>query len=229
MTMLLDRDRIVRDLYTGLGSVCTGPFSTRTGQGDPDIAAVPFDIDGARSLLSQAGWIDNNGTLENAAGEPFRFTYTHAAGSSSGPRLGAYLQDQCAGVGIVCEIESVEFGTFWHNVRSGSYDAASMKWRRASTETDPQQLWHSASTDNISRWRSGSTDQLIELGRSTTSTAERQIAWHRLHKLIHDAQPFTFLVNAFDLRIVGGRLDNVHEYPGGLNTAEMFAHPEDAE
>jgi peptide/nickel transport system substrate-binding protein len=229
MTMLLDRDRIVRDLYTGLGTVCTGPFSVRAGQGDPTLRAIPFDIDQARSLLMQAGWSDNKGVLENAAGEPFRFTYTHASGSSSGPRLGAYMQDQCAKVGIACSVESVEFGTFWNNVRSGAYDAASMKWRRASTETDPHQLWHAESPDNISRWGSDAADRLIELGRATTDPEQRTATWHQLHAIIQDAQPFTFLVNTYDLRIVHGRIENVSTHPGGLYTAEMFAPLGDAE
>ncbi len=224
MTMLLDRERIVRDLYNGLGSACTGPFSTRTGQGDPAIEPMHYDIDGARSLLAQSGWTDHDGdgSIENKNGEPFVFTYMHAAGSISGPRLGAYLQDQCAAVGIECRVEAVEFGAFLDAVRTGSYDAASFKWRRSSLETDPHQLWHSTSPDNMSRWRSPLADELIDRGRSTADPIARRAVWHELHRLIHDKQPVTFLVNTNDLRIVHERIANVHAYAGGLDISEMF-------
>jgi ABC-type transport system substrate-binding protein len=52
MTMIIDRDRIRRDISKGLGRPATGPFLSSTPQADPGITQWPVDLERARELLA---------------------------------------------------------------------------------------------------------------------------------------------------------------------------------
>lgn len=228
MTRLIDRERIVRDFYEGLGKVATGPFNSVTEQADPTIVALEHDPMRAERLLEEAGWADRdgNGVRENLDGEDFEFEYMHIAGSTVGPRLGAYLKDRCAEVGIRCEVRSAEFGTFLAMRDNGEFDALSLKLSWTTPESDPLYLWHSSQIgeggSNFARWSNERADELIERGRRTMDEDARMEVWHELHRVIHEEQPFTFTVETPWLRFVSRRIGNVRAYPRGMNLLEWY-------
>jgi peptide/nickel transport system substrate-binding protein len=228
MTLLLDRERIRRDFYFGLGAVATGPFPPASPQNNPDIEPWPYDIERAEELLTEAGWVDRNGdgVRENARGERFRFTYTHAVGSTLSPKIGAYLKDQCARVGIICEITPIDWAIFSETLDNRDFDAITMQWSQSHPESDPNQLWHSSSIpnqgDNFVQWSNAEADRLIEQGRATIDDDERLEVWHKLHTVIHEEQPYTFIMNPPWIRFVNKRIQNLQTYPVGLNKQEAF-------
>lgn len=67
MTLLLDREKMIRDIWDGIGIVAKGPFNPESPASDPSLSPLPFDIDTAKLLLKEAGWEDRNGDglLEN--------------------------------------------------------------------------------------------------------------------------------------------------------------------
>jgi len=101
-----------------------------------------------------------------------------------------------------------------------------MAWSASSPESDPYQLWHSASIqnqgDNFAQWNSPEADRLIDLGRATLDDDERMRVWHRLHQLIHDEQPYTFLLALPWIRFIDRDVANIHPYPSGLNKEEWY-------
>lgn len=232
MTHLMDRDRIVRDFLRGLGTVATGPFSPAGGQSDRTIKPWPYDMDRARALLDEAGWLvrDASGVRTNERGDRFVFEFTYATGSSIGPRLSVYLKDQCAMVGIVCEIRIVDWAIYDQILKTRNFDAITMQWSWTKPENDPYQLWHSSSIDNqgdnISQWSNPEADRLIEEGRRTIDREARMTIWHRLHGLIHEEQPYTFIAEPPWIRFIGKRIGNAHPYAIGLHIHEMYARPE---
>ncbi|MBQ4106326.1 MAG: hypothetical protein IJC73_01950 [Lentisphaeria bacterium] len=80
LTMLVDREKILRDIYCGLGLVATGPFFPGSPYADPAIKPWPFDVAAARKLLAEAGWrdTDQDGILDRN-GEKFSFTIMQVA------------------------------------------------------------------------------------------------------------------------------------------------------
>lgn len=227
MTLMLDRERINRDFYMGLAQVATGPFPPGP-QTNPDITPWPYDEDQARRLLAEAGWIDrnNNGILENERGDEFRWEYTFSNGSPVSDRIGAYVVDQCLKLGIICTIKKVDWSIMDTTLDARDFDGLTMSWSASAPESDPYQLWHSAGIqnqgDNFAQWNSPQADQLIEEGRATLDTDARMRVWHRLHRLIHDEQPYTFLLQLPWIRMVDKHVANVHPYAAGLSKDEWY-------
>ena len=61
ITMILDRERMIRDIWDGIGVVASGPNNPESPTSDPDIAPWPYDPEQAQALFKEAGWEDRNG------------------------------------------------------------------------------------------------------------------------------------------------------------------------
>lgn len=228
MTHLIDRDRVLRDIYKRIGTVATGPFNPSTEQADNTIKPWPYDTRKAQALLEEAGWADRNGdgVLENAAGEPFEFEFVFSTGSEAVERMARYVRDQCASVGIRCTLKPTDWSVFQTILQNRDFDALTMAWSQSAPESDPNQVWHSSSIqnqgDNFVQWVSPEGDRLIEEGRREVDDAKRMAIWRQLHRHFHEEQPYTFMINIPWLRFVNKRVENVNTYPKGLEQREMF-------
>lgn len=228
MTSLLDRERILRDFYYGYGKIATSPFPPGSPMNDPTVKPWPYDLDKARELLKEAGWIDRDGDgiLENEKGEKFEFEYTRAQGGTVSPKIAKYLKDQCAKVGIRMTERVVDWSIYADILDNRDFDAITMMWSQSLPESDPYQLWHSASIknrgDNFVQYSNPEVDKLIEEGRRELDDDKRMEIWHKLHRVLHEDQPYTFDVNAPWFRFVRKTVSNVHPYPIGLDKAEMY-------
>lgn len=229
MTMALDRERISRDFYEGLCKAATGPFPE--WQADPGVAPVAFDLEGARRLLGEAGWIDrdSDGVIENAKGEPFEWELTYVRGSVVGERVGPYIADQCAKLGIKMTTRVVDSSALAEARSAHDFDALPTQWSWSDAEYDPFQTLHSSQIeggDNWIQWRHSEADRLMEEARRTIDPARRADLWRRLHRMIDLEQPSTYLLNVPWTRFVSGRVENVHPYATGIEKREMFIRKE---
>lgn len=228
MSSLIDVARVNRDFLDGLGTPATGPFNPMTAQADTTIPPWTYDPDHAAKLLDEAGWIDrnNDGIRENEQGEPFVFQFTTYSGSTSGQKLGNYLRDQCARIGVVCNVEIQDWSIGDSRRKSRDYDAITLAWSWTKPENDPTQLWHSNSIknqgDNFVQWSNPEADRLIEEGIREIDESRRNEIWHKLHRVIYDDQPYTFISNSPWIRFISKRVSNAHPYTVGLEKWEMY-------
>ncbi len=222
MTMLTDRQRIVDEIFLGLGNVATGPFSTLTKQADKSIEPWPYDPQRARALLKEAGWEDRNGDgiLENAAGEPLQFRLSYPASSDTFNRVVLFMQDTFARAGVKVIADPTEWNVLIQRLDKRDFEAASLGWG-GTIEGDPYQIFHSSQIDgtgdNFVAYRNPEADKLIEAGRQTVAEDPRMEVWHKLHAVLHEDQPYTFLLNRRSIVFMDDRIANVQPVKLGLN------------
>lgn len=233
MTHLLDRDRMIKDIWDGIGIVATGPNGPSSPACNNDIVAWPFDMARAASLLAEAGWDDKDGDgvreyqLDDGVfpkGKRFEFEFTISQGGQIMDRIMDYIRGQCQKVGVVCQPHVVDWSFFSDMLKRRDFDALIMGWSANAPESDPQQIWHSSSIqdqgDNFIQWVNSDADALITKGRLTMDFEERQRIWQQFHAICHEDQPYTFLRVSPWLRFVNRKFGNVQTYKTGLEPQE---------
>lgn len=83
LTMLIDRERIRKDVYFDLAEIIAGPFFPKSRYTDQTVKPWPYDPAEAKKLLAEAGWKDEDGDgILEKAGRKFTFTMLQIATSS---------------------------------------------------------------------------------------------------------------------------------------------------
>ncbi|MDA0803258.1 MAG: ABC transporter substrate-binding protein [Planctomycetota bacterium] len=233
MTMILDRETMIKDIWDGIGVVATGPNGPESTAYNHEITPWLFDMEAAQALLTEAGWVDANGDgvleyqLDDGVfpmGKRFEFEFTISTGGQIMDRIMDYIRGQCQKARIVCVPKVVDWSFFADMLKTRDFDALIMGWSANSPESDPQQIWHSSSIqdqgDNFIQWANADADELVTRGRLMMDTAERQRIWQQFHAVVHEDQPYTFLRVSPWLRFVSRSFGNVQTYKTGLEPQE---------
>lgn len=217
LSMAIDVDKIIRYVLYGQAERITGPFIKQTDYYNHNICAVPYDPEGALKLLEQAGWRRNkNGRLEKD-GKIFQFTLITNSGNDIRKAILAIAQDSWKQIGVEVNTDILEWSVFiQERVDKADFDALILGWVMG-IEPDLFQIWHSSQTHpyqlNFVGFKNNEADELILKIRQEYNH-EKQVEYcHRLHEIIAEEQPYTFLyvgkwTAVLDKRIVIKELDD---------------------
>lgn len=221
MTMLIDREAIVRTIYKGYADVISGPFGPASAQSDPAIKPLPFDPAAAEKLLNEAGFHREAGTMVGPDGKPFRFQVMHGSKREIGIRIGKFTQDALARVGISCEPVPTEWANMEQKLKERQFDAVIMGWGGGAVEGDPQQIFSSAAMkgigNNYVQYSNPEVDKAIDTARTEMDEAKRMKLWNRVHQILHEDQPYTFLFADKQLSAINSGIKGLAATKLGVN------------
>lgn len=219
MTMLVDRETILRKILFGLGTVVSGPFYINSPEYDKNLKPYPYDSSAALALLQSAGWEAREGILQKE-GKDFEFEFMISSGSKFSEQLATMLQENLKDVGIRMSIRKLEWAVFVQRIEEHNFDACTMAWQMG-WESDPYQIWHSSQAvpkgSNFVGFINAEADRLIEEARREFDPKKRYALYTRFQTIVHEEQPYTFLFTNKALVAVARRFQNVVEYPMGLS------------
>ncbi|MBC8108617.1 MAG: ABC transporter substrate-binding protein [Anaerolineae bacterium] len=222
MTMLIDRERMTREIFFGYAKVASGPFQPQNPQSDKSVQPWPYDPERAKALLAEAGFKDSNGdgVIEGPDGQPLKFTLLYPSGADLYEKLVRFIKDNLARGGVVMELDRQDWPVLVDRLNKSDFDVAILAWSTV-PESDPYQIFHSSqigdSGDNRTFYNSPELDKTIDAARRTMDTPARMKLWNRVHQILHEDQPYTFLVNRPYLRLINKRIKNVEKAGVGLN------------
>ncbi len=225
LTMLLDRNAIIHTFQRDLAKPITGPFNPLSPQYDASIKAWPYDVEGAKKKLAEAGWKPGSDGVLERDGQRFEFKLSMGTGNPVGDRIANYVKEQFARGGIRMTITPCEFSVFTERLDNRDFDAAFLGWS-GSVEDDPYQTWDSASIkdkgSNFISFDNKESDALIEEGRRTLDEGKRMAIWHRWQALIHEEEPYTFLYTPLSRVFINKRFKNTEPYKVGLAPYDWY-------
>ena len=232
LAMVIDRDRLMKEITLGYAQLSTGPFSPLSKQFDNDVKALPFDVEAGRKLLTEAGYIDRDGdgVVESPKGEPFRFKLTYPTGISNYERQALFIKDSLSRVGVAMDADPLEWSVFQQRLEQKNFDAISLGWT-SGIETDIYQMFHGSQTmaggDNFMSYKNAELDQAIDKARSTLDEESRMKLWNRCHQILNEDQPYMFLWFGKSLTFVDKRFENVRQLRSGLTPRTEWYVPQD--
>ena len=223
LTHLIDRERIIKEVYHGLAKIITGNFFIGTPYNDKSIKPYLFSIAKAKKLLASAGWkdSDDDGVLDKD-GKKFEFTMLSSSNNPNYDKILPMIKENMAQAGIIMNIKKTEWSVFVQAIGAKKYDACICGWGMP-FESDPYQIWHSSQADvnessNHVGFKNREADVLIEKIRTCFDLKKRIELCHKFHKIMHEEQPYTFLFSKDALVALNGRYKNVRLFPSGLAT-----------
>ncbi|MBS0265929.1 MAG: hypothetical protein JSS02_28620 [Planctomycetes bacterium] len=195
-------DQIIDVVFKGLAVRTTGPLTYGSSAYDSSVVPVPFDLVKSAQLLTEAGWVDADGSgirTKMIAGKkvPASFDLMIYSDNPSFLTIAEIIKENCRKVGVDVQISPAKWGLLLQKLRKKEFDACMLGWAM-DWRQDLFQLWHSSQADmpdssNAISYMNKDLDKLIEEQRVCLDR-ERQIElYHQMHRMIADDQPYTFL------------------------------------
>ncbi len=212
----------IDDIYIGLATRVDGPFVPNSPFSSPDVKPIPFDLDKARALLEEAGWIDTNenGTRDKTIDGKlveFKFDLMIYSDSPQFKTMAEIIQENFRKIGVEVQITPSKWALMLQKLRKKEFDATILGWV-ADWKSDPYQIWHGSQADepessNAIGYVNPEVDKLIDQLRVTVNEKDQIPLYHGIHKLIHDDQPYTFLFAEMSTAALNGRIEGWASYP----------------
>ena len=195
--MAINVDKVIDYVLYGQGERITGPFVKQTDYYNNAIKPLQYDPDGALSLLEEVGWKRNSEGWLEKNGKRLQFTLITNSGNPLREEMLAIAQDAWKKIGIDVRTDRIEWSVFiQERVDKADFDALILGWVMG-IEPDLYQIWHSSQIHpyqlNFVGFQNHEADDLIIKIRQEYDH-ERQVDYcHRLHEIIAQEQPYTFL------------------------------------
>ncbi|WP_042349502.1 oligopeptide ABC transporter substrate-binding protein [Bacillus massiliigorillae] len=236
MAYALDRESYVKYLKNGLGKVLNTPMPSVSWAKIPDeqINAYEYDIDKAKALLDEVGYIDINGDgyREDPNGERFVIKLDHMSGSETSTVRAQFLIQSWKKIGLLVELNGgglKELNTFYSAVEKDdpSVEVYAGAWG-LSVDPDPTGLWKSDSYWNYLRWSNKKSDELIAKGLQFPKDPNEDVkeyrkeVYYEWQKLINEELPMIFLDQYYSAWAINKRLKNVTLATYGIITTNIW-------
>ena len=175
ISMAIDKKNFTDVLLNGNGTPAVGPFPDNLPFGDQTVHTVEFDLDGARQILNDNGWVDSDGDgYVDRNGHNLELNYLTYTSRQELPLLAEALQANLKTIGIKLNVNATDnYKTF---LKSGEYDLFSKAIVTAPTG-DPEYYFTShivsSAVDNAGHYNSPAIDQLEERLHNTYTADNR--------------------------------------------------------
>lgn len=219
--MAIDRETINKDLLLGLTKVPASYWDALPFYNDPPLQNYPYDPEGAKKLLDEAGWVDANGDgVREKDGEDLVLTYGTTIREIRQDAQ-AVIQQQLAQVGIKVELSSYEDDVFFAGFGDGpaaSGDVDIQEWSDGPVFPDAEIYYWLCSEIPTADYPVGTNwfficdeelDRLITLQSTQVDINERQKTISQINQLFFDKVYWIGLWQDPDVWAVSQRLQNV--------------------
>src|SRR5512141_2337842 len=184
IALSIDREAIVRTIWKGHADLVSSILPPGSWAQDPDLPAVASDPARARRLLDEAGFPDPDG---EGPLPRIRLTYKTSQNEVR-RRVATVIQEHLRRIGISVEIQSLEWGTFFSDIKKGNFQIYSLTWVGIADPDIFHHAFHSRSVPPAGANRGGYSnaeiDRLTEAARRDPSLEKRRETYRRVQRIL---------------------------------------------
>ncbi len=218
----LDRRPMVKYLWRGQAQLARSILPPQSWAYDGNVPSYDHDPNKARELLDAAGYPAVNGV---------RFHITMKTSTDENTRLMvAVMQQQLREVGIILDIRSAEFATFFSDVTRGAFQIYGLRWIGGNEDPDIfEYAFHSAKFPpngaNRGYYSNPRVDALIDEARGEVDPNKRKPVYAEVQSILAEQLPYIDLWYLDNVLVHNRRVMNLRLNPAGnydfLKTAEL--------
>jgi peptide/nickel transport system substrate-binding protein len=211
----IDRERIVRHVLENQAQVARGLLPAHHWAYTPRVRRYGYDPARAARLLDRAGFADPDGP-----GPQPRLALSYKTTTNElARRTAEAIAEQLGAVGIRLEILTYEWGTFFADIRRGSFHLYSLQWVGITDPDIYRQILHSAMIppvgNNRARYRNARMDRLTERGVSVGEQSQRRRIYAHVQRIAARDLPFIPLWWPQHVVVATRRLEGFTPHPSG--------------
>lgn len=180
----IDRDAIIRFLLAGGAKPAQSLLPPQHWAGAKDLPPPVFDLDRSRSLLTEAGYGPQH---------PLQLSYK----TSTDPfrvRLATVIQAQLKNAGIELQVQSLDWGTFYGDIKAGRFQLYSLTWVGIKTPDHFRAIVHSTAIppqgSNRGHYSNLKVDNLLDSVAQLSDLESQAILYRELQHLLLNDLPY---------------------------------------
>jgi len=221
IAMAVDRDKINQDLFYGLTKTPASFWDAMPFWNNPPIQNYPYDPEGAKKLLDEAGWVVAADGVRAKDGKKLELKYGTTIREVR-QNVQAIVQQELAAVGIKVDLSSYDsdvfFADFAHDGPTYTGKVDIQEWSDAPAFPDPDiHYWRCdeiPSAENPTGTNSmflcdPELDALIKLQATQLDITERQKTIQKINQIFHDKVYWLGLWQDPDVWAYNPKLQNV--------------------
>jgi ABC-type transport system substrate-binding protein len=203
MTHAFNRQKMIDEVFVGLGRIQTGNFYIDSPWNDPSVKPYAFDLEKAKSLLAEAGWKDSDGDGildKEIEGKKMKFEFQMLIYNSlpEFKSMADIYKEDLIKIGIKVNVQPADWPLMQKKMEDKEFQAFTGGWGLG-WDPDPYQLFHSSQAEvpkgsNFVSFKNKEADKIIEELRVTFDEAKRKELLRRFHNIMHEEQPYTFFM-----------------------------------
>jgi len=184
IALAIDREAIVRTIWKGHADLADSILAPGFWAHAEELPLLRHDSAEAKRLLDQAGYRVPDGNDRKP-----RFTLTYKTSQNElRRRIAAVIQEQLRQVGIAVEVQSLEWGTFFSDIKKGNFQLYSLTWVGIADPDIYHYAFHSSQVPpegaNRGRYMNPELDRLVEEGRRDPSRSKRKEIYRKVQLLL---------------------------------------------
>lgn len=225
----LDRQRMINNIYRGLGEFQNSPISIQAPFYDASLVGYDYNIEKAKELLQSAGFTyDSENQLLDSKGNRVEFTLNTNAGNKIREALGSQIKEDLKKIGIQVNFKPLAFNLLIDRLQSTlQWDCILLGLTGGNEPNNGANVWYpdgdlhmfnQAKPDlegrTIAPWETEIEQLFIKASRELDFD-KRKAIYAEVQAIVSEQVPFIYLVNPLSLGAVRNHIQTIEYSPLG--------------
>lgn len=215
----INREEMLRAFFNGQGRIISGPFAPGSWAYNLNVRPDQYDPDKSIALLKEAGYTMSGKRMKDVKGRALSFKLRVPINKNDEmtKRVILAYKNYLKKVGITVNVDFMERQA-WKNAifNHHRYDITYASWS-FDDASDISSLFHSryqkAGQNNFVLYKNNEVDRLLDLNQKSLDYEEKRTINHKLHEIIANDSPYTFLWSLSNYAAYNKKLKNVKIHP----------------
>lgn len=221
MAMLVPVEDINLVVGKGKNKRMVGPVSPLKAEYNKDLKLIDYDLEAAKKLLDEAGWVDTDGDnirdkVIDGKKVQFEFNLNYMTTTVDWKDIAQMTSESMYKAGIKVNLNALDFGIHYDLAKNHKFDMMIAAWAGGSTPDDFTQIWHTSSWaskgSNYPGFGNAESDALIDSIKYTIDDQIRIPMVQKLQEMIYVDQPYIFLYASIRRNVIHKRFGNQEKF-----------------